>query len=833
MANNPEGGEMNGPTATMHRRLSARVRTLRDKVEDAFRWLAAWLFGFLFLFVIVGIPALLFITSTVGLGEGVKHRAETLMGGKDYEVHLEKVLFDATRGFVLKGLEVRDKSTARRLVVSADRIAVSLNMDSLIRGTPRLERIHLRDATLDIPLGAGSEPRLRLDHVMGVILCTPDQFRVQESSFDVVGIRVSVSGTFLNPKKFAPRPVATAGPGNAARTIDSIQKVLNEIVWSGGTPVLSIEAGGDLADVETLRATRIDFTAHEGNWHGVALKGIALQASYAEGILRLEKFELQDGMGLMQAAGVADFRNNSSSLEFTGGIDPSPIPMLLSGPEKSREWNFANPLRLSGSVCADWSPGHIAVHGTARFSAQGISNHGIQLRELSGGIAYRDGKLLLRDLQVTGDPGSLQGDLMISPGDTRIRLNASLFPKKLAPLTVGQTAEALGAMDFNDPLRLDFEGGMPGKNPLELKGSGSLSLGAASMRGAPIAGLSARLEVGGGVVDFRDILVHMGGGTGRGEFVYDYRNWEGRFPDIRTTLDPVKVMMWIDPRIAEGLKPYRFGKPPETRLSGKVGLKNPEKNDLRIAVNAPEGMVYNLIGKDLHFGGLSGTVLLKGQKLLIDIPSAGLFNGGVSFRGDVSVMPGDARYGASVHLEKVDFRDLTKLYFGYDESGGNITADYAFRTKGGDDLAMTGKGNILIQDGNVLAMPVLGPLSLMMGEVIPGLGYQTAREATADFAVENGIITTRDLLIKGKGFSMIGNGRIHYLEDKMEMNIRLNAQGLPGMVLFPVSKIFEYESVGSAKHPKWRPKLLPKIGGESTPAPSPQTSPSPKANTAP
>jgi hypothetical protein len=143
---------------------------------------------------------------------------------------------------------------------------------------------------------------------------------------------------------------------------------------------------------------------------------------------------------------------------------------------------------------------------------------------------------------------------------------------------------------------------------------------------------------------------------------------------------------------------------------------------------------------------------------------------------------------------------------------------------------MAGKGNLLIKDGNILAMPILGPLSLLMGEVVPGLGYQTAREATADFIVENGVITTRDLLIKGKGFSMIGNGSIHYLEDRMNMNMRLNAQGLPGVVLFPVSKILEYESVGSAKSPKWRPKLLPKFGGggssapSATPAPSPQSS---------
>jgi len=141
-------------------------------------------------------------------------------------------------------------------------------MDSLLRGAPQIERIHLRDATLDIPLGAGREPRLRLDRVRGLIVCPPDQFRVQEVSFEVAGIRVTVDGTFLNPKKFSPRPVAAGGPGNTTRTIDAIQKALKEITWSGARPSLSIEAGGDLSDVETLRVTRADFDAPAGEWRG-------------------------------------------------------------------------------------------------------------------------------------------------------------------------------------------------------------------------------------------------------------------------------------------------------------------------------------------------------------------------------------------------------------------------------------------------------------------------------------------------------------------------------------------------------------------------------------
>ncbi len=799
-------------------RSRAIVPTIWKRIEDLLRYAAASLFALLFLVVAFGLPALLVVTSTHGLGGTIRNRAEGLLGGKDYEVQLGKVLFSPLRGFILEQVRVHDRTPQKRLVCSADHLAVSVNMDSIVRGAPRLERINLRDVTLDIPLGPTDQPRLRLDHVRGVISCTPGQFRVSSISFELAKIRVELSGTFLNPKKFAPKPVSSEGPGKTAQTIDAIRKELDAIAWEGKRPVLTIEAGGDLSDSESLRVEKTHLEAGEGKWRSLAFRQLELSADYAARELRLEKLLFDDGTGVLQAVGAADFRRNRAWLEFGGAISGAPLPPLLLSAEKARDWVWVDPIRLNGKIGVDWHAGKPAIDGTAGLAVGRFSYKGVTIGSLSGGAAFRDGKILIRDLEAAGDPGSVKADLLIAPGDNRVRLSAGLFPGKLAPVAAGHAAEALSAMDFKDPLMVSFEGGMPGTDPTTIKGSGSLSLGRGAMRGAWIDGLSARLEVANGAASFRDILVRMGEGTGRGEFVYDYKNWEGRFPGVRTSLDPVKIMTWIDPRIAEGLKEYRFNRPPEVQLTGKVGLKNPAKNDLRIAINAPSGMGYTLIGRNLPFGPTSGTVLLKGQKLLIDIPTSRLFGGDVALKADVSVAPGDSRYGASVHLEDVDFKDVTKLYFDYDESSGKLTADYAFRAVGGNDRAMTGKGNLLIKDGNVLAMPVLGPLSLLLGEVIPGFGYQSAREATADFTVENGVITTRDLLIKGKGFSMIGNGSIFYLEDRMNMNIRLNAQGLPGVVLFPVSKIFEYESVGSAKNPKWRPKILPKFGPSETPS---------------
>jgi len=105
MARRPEGGGVNGLIKATPRRLRAGVGTLRDKVEEALRRLAAWLFGLFFLLLLAAIPALLFLTSTAGLGDAVRTRSEALLGGNNYEVHLDKVLFSPARGFVLKGLQ--------------------------------------------------------------------------------------------------------------------------------------------------------------------------------------------------------------------------------------------------------------------------------------------------------------------------------------------------------------------------------------------------------------------------------------------------------------------------------------------------------------------------------------------------------------------------------------------------------------------------------------------------------------------------------------------------------------------------------------------------------
>ena len=118
---------------------------------------------------------------------------------------------------------------------------------------------------------------------------------------------------------------------------------------------------------------------------------------------------------------------------------------------------------------------------------------------------------------------------------------------------------------------------------------------------------------------------------------------------------------------------------------------------------------------------------------------------------------------------------------------------------------MRGRGKVDVTNGNVFAIPIFGPLSGILNLIVPGSGYSIAHKASASFKIGEGIIHTDDFDAAGTFFSMLGHGDIHFLDDKLDFNLRLNMKG-PGVLLAPVYKLFEYTGEGSLKKPDWHPK---------------------------
>ena len=148
------------------------------------------------------------------------------------------------------------------------------------------------------------------------------------------------------------------------------------------------------------------------------------------------------------------------------------------------------------------------------------------------------------------------------------------------------------------------------------------------------------------------------------------------------------------------------------------------------------------------------------------------------------------------------------MYADYDDSKGRLNCSFLW--KGDDDNArkVDGSGQLSITDGNVFLIPFLGPLSGLLNTVIPGLGVSTAHKATASFTIKDGVFNTRNLHVDGTSFTLRGHGDLRFMDDSMQFYARVNARSLPGIVLFPVSKLLEYAAEGKLSKPVWKPRIL-------------------------
>jgi hypothetical protein len=209
----------------------------------------------------------------------------------------------------------------------------------------------------------------------------------------------------------------------------------------------------------------------------------------------------------------------------------------------------------------------------------------------------------------------------------------------------------------------------------------------------------------------------------------------------------------------------------------------------------------------LPFDRISARLLFTNDRLqIVDLRGA-LLSGTLRGNADISLARNDPHYQANISVSEINFPLLTDLYYNYKTALGVLNSTYDFTGLGSDPRTMRGHGKVEVTDGDVFAIPIFGPLSGILNRILPGSGYSTARKATATFKVNEGVIHTDDFDADGALFSMLGHGDVHFLDDNLDFNLRLNMKG-PGLLLTPMYKLFEYVGTGSLKKPDWRPAVL-------------------------
>jgi len=721
------------------------------------------------------------------------------------EISFSRLTLDPVHGLVARDVIIGEFKEHRETLAVINRIALDINLNNFLRGKSFINALDLHDARLTVPLipADPASPVLVLAHLNAHLFLPPNQIVLSQAEAQVYGFQVTAAGRLINLNAY--HPEGNHGD-SAAHWLTEFTDSLKSVQFEGEPPRIDIQFSGDLAKPDevfiqaTLRAEKV-------RRHQNPLEQVNALIDYQDQVCSLKQLEVTDGNGKLEASGTLKFPVGDAELSLKSTLDLRNFAEMIQVPNPLSEFVFYQSPLVELSASGNINE-LLKSKVSGRIAFERFSVHSVMFNSLVANFQVNGGQWYVDDLKLAHQSGELRGTAMQTPDEFRCKLQNSINPRELRPFFSEKVSEIFADLNFEQSpqFSVEVQGPLPDITRCEI--TGDLKLGRTRIRKVPFNSVIAKFHMGNGAFTLDPFKLIRDEGSATGAFTYDFDQHEVRLDRIKTSIIPSDAAIWINRDLAQNVAPYKFKTPPNVALNGVVGVNGGTNTRLEVLVDAPNGMDYVFLKKTLTAKKVSGRLLFTEGNLQISDLDAHIFSGSLKGSADISLKRGAPGHSAKIQVENIDFPALTKLYFNYETSQGALTGNYEFTGRGDDPRTMKGHGNLSVVKGDVFAIPIFGPFSGILNGIVPGMGYNVARQAAASFAVQNGMISTDDFMVKGLGFEMVGGGKVFFLDDKINFNIRINATGLPGVLLFPMSKLFEYTTDGSLSKPSWRSARL-------------------------
>lgn len=751
----------------------------------------------------------LWYVNTKGFTKSWRNRVQAEFLKHGIVTDIRRLTLDPFRGLTANDVAIYRSPERRQTVALVHQVTLDINYAELIRGRAFLSAVDLRGTRLDLPVIEGErDVTLTVADLDARIAFPPGQIRVSQLDCRIFGVGLNATGTLLLPADYTPAFDAGDGPVDAP-WIEPLVNALESLEFPGEPPGLTLSFTGDIRSIESLVIDNARLRSGPVVFGSARIESVDAVIDYMDKRLDLRRLAARDTRGELLATGGFSFDARAGAFEVLSTLDLQPLLAEVFDFQPLRELTFFTEPRIQATVdiALDRDDPLKLLLST---SAREIGVRSIVFDSLDARLAWQGGRLFVPRFLLAHESGTLEAEFLREADGLRARVTSTLDPKALVPLLDRKSILMLNEWEFTEPPTLTLEGGGP--DMAGFQASGTVRLGPSSYRGVDLIGATSRIEIADRRVTYRDFHIRRAEGEGRGTFTYDFGAGEARLENVVSTMDPDKVAQWIDPEFVDDVLPYRFRSPARVRADGVVKLGGSLGTRITLRIAGSDGMDYTFLGKDLPIEDVSGTLTIEDYTLRLNDFEGRLFGGRVDLDATISVDPDDPVYSCSIRLENADFPSITGLYFDYTDSQGLLSGTYTFRGRDTDPARMSGSGEVVVLNGDVFRIPFLGPVSSLLNTIVPGMGYSVADRARASFTVDDGVISTDDFEVISEAFTMTGGGDILFIEDRLDFDIRINAKGLPGILLFPVSKLFEYTADGALDDPGWRPKILPAPG---------------------
>lgn len=743
-----------------------------------------------------------------GFGGRTRARIVEELHRRGVEASIGRLTLNPFRGLVAQNVRVFSYRDRTHTVAFISEIVLDINYAAFFHNQPFLNALDIRNAQVTLPLKGpeGKTDQPQLTKFRAYIYFPPEQIYVSQAEGIFCGVRISATGQLIKRANYQPSPPLSEE--ERQRRMSIVRRVVAELQrfrFPHGPPSLQVKFSGDLAQLEDARA-EVTLQGSLLSRKNYEMRELVAAAEWSNQRLVVSRCEWNDRLGGFAAT--ANWSRQADELNFQArsSLDIKTLFDAADAGDYLSDATFNAPPVIDVSGSANFSGEHPQLKIIGHASVGNLLFKNLPLSECRAEFAWDGQRTWLRDVHIRHPTGDLRAEVFETPNEFRLNIDGPIAPAEIRPLVSPEIQEFLNDWECARPPLIQLAIRGKDRHPESWQGDGNISLDRTRFRGQWMNSATAKVHFGEGAVTCDDFRITRDEGVGTGNFTYDFAKHEVRVSNIKANVRPTEVAGWIDPDLPKNVAPYKFHQGPIITANGVYQFRGQQGTKLEINVDSPSGMDYVFLGKTLPFHKIDGRLLFTNDRLQIIDLRGNLFGGNVRGNADISLAHGDQHYRARLAVDGVDFPRLTDLYWNYKTAHGQLSGDYDFTGNGDKPRLMQGSGKMNVANGDVFAIPIFGPISSILGSILPGTaGYSIAHEATANFTVKDSVIHTDNFEVAGKLFSIIGHGDIHFMDDKLDFDIRIDPKG-PGILLTPVYKLFEYKGEGSLKNPDWHPK---------------------------
>lgn len=755
------------------------------------------------------------------------------MENPHFRVVLDRLRLDPTVGLVADGVFLYRRDDFSEPVARVGRVTLRPDTQALRQRHFKLRSLTIENGALRLPdLTRSNQPPVRVSvrSISGHIHLFPDRVELAPLNLHAFGLAWRGTGAVLRLPGAATRgfwpelrntldtiAAAPHAAGDVAAELNALRFQPTSLARVGfryepaRTPGWSVHVQANAQQAE-IRGAVFDTVQAD-----VLIQGYQLDLRHITVTARDKKGEL---------TGALDLASRRTEARLYSDLPPQPwIAMMprrwqqelraagleAEGSMKSELWLGPAPLDQLDRNLHGWiSLEKAAIRGIPLdrgYASVQVTSDTVRIENMSAVVGREHGR------------GPLEGSLLWQRDRRELEgdLNLSFDPRLAQPILPTNLSRLVGRFTFPaEPPRFSGRFHFTGGTSETLRLSGQLNTAACTYRDIPLTSIVAGITFSNHVLSLKPWSFHQPGHSVTGELHYD-THLDLITVDLAGDMSPHAVAGLVGPGLNHVLEPTRYEGPLWVRAHGVVDRKrNASRTELDVHVQGQRMGVSNWLADTVHFD-----LQVRGDTYETTNVAGVAYGGPFTARVRVEPDPGGTSHTVHVTAQLTN-AELNRIVA---QVRTNSTLSPAGRLRMNVQVSgpakraalhrLTGQGDLHVEDGEIMRLPILGGLSRLLSALYPGLGFAAQNDLHADFEIRNGRVTTRDARLQGMVLSMKVSGAYAF-DGKVRFNVEVQLlRGGPlasvlRLITLPVTKLLVFQLTGTLDDPQWRPANLPK-----------------------